>query len=133
VIGGGLVGLESADFLAAQGVQVTVVEMLDEIGGDMDPLAKAVLTARLRERQVKVHTSTKVLRITKTAAIAQKNEQEISLPLETVVVAVGVQANRTLPNALAESDLEIHVIGDAVKPRKALEAIWEGFEIGNKV
>jgi 2,4-dienoyl-CoA reductase-like NADH-dependent reductase (Old Yellow Enzyme family)/thioredoxin reductase len=133
VIGGGLVGLESADFLAAQGVQVTVVEMLDEVGGDMDPLAKAVLTARLRERQVKVQTSTKILRLTKTAAIAQKDEQEISLPLETVVVAVGVQANRTLPNALAKSNLEIHVIGDAVKPRKALEAIWEGFEIGNMV
>jgi 2,4-dienoyl-CoA reductase (NADPH2) len=76
---------------------------------------------------------TKVKRLTEDTLIAQQVGQEISLPIETVVIAVGVRANRELPEALAHSDLEIYTIGDAVEPRKALEAIWEGFAIGNKV
>lgn len=133
VIGGGLVGLEAADSLAAQGVKVTLVEMLDQVGGDMDPLAKAMLNKRLNKRGVEIHTGTKVLRLTEREAIVQQAGEEIAFPVETVVIAVGVRPNRTLPDALAESDLEIHVIGDAVEPRQALQAIHEGFVVGNEV
>jgi 2,4-dienoyl-CoA reductase-like NADH-dependent reductase (Old Yellow Enzyme family)/thioredoxin reductase len=133
VIGGGLVGLETADFLATKGIRVTLVEMLPEVGKDMDQLAKAMLSARLRERHVDIHTDTRILRLTKTTAVAEKEGQEVTFPIETIVIAVGVQANRTLPNALAGSDLEIHMIGDAVEPRKALAAIQEGFDIGIRI
>ena len=47
--------------------------------------------------------------------------------------ACQVRANRDLPDALTGGDLEIHTIGDAVEPRKVLDAIWEGFEIGNRI
>jgi 2,4-dienoyl-CoA reductase-like NADH-dependent reductase (Old Yellow Enzyme family)/thioredoxin reductase len=133
VIGGGLVGLETADFLTARGVQVTLVEMIDQVGGDMDPLAKAMLTKRLIWHGVEINTGTKVLRMTGKKAFVQQNDQEFSIPIETVVIAVGVRPDRTLSDALAESDLEVHIIGDAVEPRQALEAIREGFEVGNKV
>jgi len=76
VIGGGLVGLETADFLATRRKRV-VVEMLDEIGGDMDPLARAVLTRRLQERAVMVYTGTKVERVTRDTVVARRNEQEV--------------------------------------------------------
>lgn len=48
-------------------------------------------------------------------------------------MAVGVKANRALPDALSKSDLEMHVIGDTRELRKALEAIQEGFEVGNRI
>jgi hypothetical protein len=48
-------------------------------------------------------------------------------------MAVGVKAKRALPDALAESDLEMQVIGDAREPCKALLAIQEGFEVGNRI
>jgi len=133
VIGGGLVGLETADYLSARGVQITLVEMLPDVGGDMDILAKNMLLKRLKKNDVKLMPDTKVQRLTKDAMIAQQGEEKISLPIETVVIAVGVQANRELSDALAQSDIEIHTIGDAVEPRKVLDAIWEGFEAGNKV
>ncbi|MGD8855315.1 MAG: FAD-dependent oxidoreductase [Chloroflexota bacterium] len=133
VIGGGLVGLETADYLAARGVVVTLVEMLDQVGADIDQLAKAMLLKRLNAHGVKIHTGTKVVGLTKNAALVQQDEEVVSLPIETVVVAVGVRANRTLPDALAGSDRELHIIGDAAEPRRALEAIREGFEAGNKV
>jgi 2,4-dienoyl-CoA reductase-like NADH-dependent reductase (Old Yellow Enzyme family)/thioredoxin reductase len=133
VVGGGLVGLEVADFLAAQGVRVTLVEMLDQVGMDMDPLAKAMLTKRLNARSVKIFTGTKVLRLTEKNAIVQQDEKELSFPVEKVVIAVGVRPNRTLLDALDRNDLEVHIIGDAVESRRALEAIREGFEVGNRV
>jgi S-adenosylhomocysteine hydrolase len=58
------------------------------------------------------------------------NDGENNLPFETVVVAVGARPNRQLAEALDQDELEMRVIGDAVQPRKALEAFWEGFEVG---
>jgi len=133
VIGGGLVGLEVADYLAAQGKRVTLIEMLEEVGSDMDVLAKNMLLKRLKNRDVRIHLNTEVTRLTAELAITQQGEREIHYPIETVVMAVGVRPNQELQKALQGSDMVIHVIGDAVKPRKALEAIWEGFEVGNKI
>jgi 2,4-dienoyl-CoA reductase-like NADH-dependent reductase (Old Yellow Enzyme family)/thioredoxin reductase len=133
VIGGGLVGLEVADLLASRDKTVTLVEMLPEVGGDMDLLAKSMLLGRLQGQNVVIHTSTKVTRFTRDMAFAQQNDCPIQIPIETVVIAVGVRPNRELVDALEQSELEMYVIGDAVQPRKAIEAIWDGFEIGLKI
>ena len=133
VIGGGLVGLEVADLLASQDKRITVVEMLPEVGGDMDLLARAMLLRRLQKQNVTIHTSTKVTRLTRNTAFARQNDGEIQFPIETVILAVGVRPNRELVEALEQSELEMYVIGDAVQPRKALEAIWEGFEVGLRI
>jgi 2,4-dienoyl-CoA reductase-like NADH-dependent reductase (Old Yellow Enzyme family)/thioredoxin reductase len=130
VIGGGLVGLETADYLASQGKHITLVEMLDEVGSDMDPLAKTMITKRLTQHGATVYTKTKIVGLTEDSVLAQQEDQQLSLPYETVVVAVGVRANKELPEALAGSELELHIIGDAAEPRKAIDAIREGFEVG---
>ncbi|MGB6423420.1 MAG: hypothetical protein WBD56_06950 [Anaerolineales bacterium] len=69
----------------------------------------------------------------KNTFIVQQAAKEVVFPIETVIIAVGVLSNRELPDTFHESDLEVYVIGDAVEPRKALDAIREGFEVGNKV
>jgi 2,4-dienoyl-CoA reductase-like NADH-dependent reductase (Old Yellow Enzyme family)/thioredoxin reductase len=133
VIGGGLIGLEVADFLAAQGKRVTLVEMLPEVGADMDMLARAMLLKRLGRYPVELHTGTRVTGLTAAAAIAEKDGQELRFPIETVVLAVGVRSNRDLADGLEGSGLEYHVVGDAVEPRRVLEAIWEAFETAAKL
>jgi 2,4-dienoyl-CoA reductase-like NADH-dependent reductase (Old Yellow Enzyme family)/thioredoxin reductase len=133
VIGGGLVGLECADYLSIRGAQVTLTEMLPEVGSDMDALAKAMLLGRLNKQGVTIHTRTKITGLTKNEAIAQQADKIIRFPIETVIMAVGVRPNRDLAGAIEPSGLEIHVIGDAFQPRKALEAIWEGFDVGLKI
>jgi 2,4-dienoyl-CoA reductase-like NADH-dependent reductase (Old Yellow Enzyme family)/thioredoxin reductase len=133
VVGGGLVGLETADFLASQGKRVTLTEMLEGVGGDMDPLARTLLTRRLGQHGVEIHTGTRVLRLTESTVVARRGDREVVFPCETLVMAVGVRSNRQLSDALAGSDMEIHVIGDALEPRKALEAIREGFEVGRRL
>jgi 2,4-dienoyl-CoA reductase-like NADH-dependent reductase (Old Yellow Enzyme family)/thioredoxin reductase len=129
VVGGGLVGLETADFLASQGRHVEVAEMLDEVGSDMDPLARTMLTRRLAQHGAEMHTGTRIVRLSENAVVARRGGREVVFPCETLVMAVGVRSNRELPEALTGSDTEIHVIGDAREPRKALEAIREGFEV----
>ncbi|MGD8868489.1 MAG: FAD-dependent oxidoreductase [Gemmatimonadales bacterium] len=129
LIGGGLLGLEAADFLAAQGKRVTLVEMRSEVGADMDGLARSMLVGRLQERQVDIHTDTRVTHLTRDAAMAERDGAEIQFPIETVVLAVGVRSNRELADGLEGSGLELHVVGDAVEPRRVLEAIQEAFEV----
>jgi 2,4-dienoyl-CoA reductase-like NADH-dependent reductase (Old Yellow Enzyme family)/thioredoxin reductase len=133
VIGGGLVGLETADFLAAEDRRVTVVEMKPEVGAEMDVLARTMLLNRLRAKRVAIHTDTRVTLLTEGAAIAEQNGHEVRLPFETLVLAVGVRSNRELADALPASGPEFHVVGDARKPRGALEAVWEGFEVAATV
>ncbi len=125
--------METADYLAAQGKRVVVVEMLEGIGGDMDPLARAVLTKRLQDRAVMVYTSTKVERVEDGRVIARRGEQGVVFPAETIVMAVGARSNWELADALQDVPFEVHVIGDAVRPRKALEAIQEGFRVGLEI
>ena len=137
VVGGGLVGLETADYLAAQGRRVTLVEMLPEVGADMDVLARTMLLKRLGDQGVKIHTNVRVRSFTAEAAVAEKisqtDSQEFSFPIETVVVAVGVSANRELADGLEGSGVEYHVVGDAVEPRRVLEAVREAFEVARNL
>lgn len=133
VIGGGLVGLEAADFLSDKGRQITLVEMLPEVGSDMDILAKTMLLGRLEKKGVTIHTQTRVTGLTSQQAITEQSGTKIIFPIETVVLAVGVRSNHTLADELAGSHPETYVIGDAVQPRKALEAIWEGFDVGLRI
>jgi 2,4-dienoyl-CoA reductase-like NADH-dependent reductase (Old Yellow Enzyme family)/thioredoxin reductase len=133
VIGGGLTGLEAADLLAAQGKQVTLVEILPEVGADMDPLARSMLLKRLGERRVEIHRNTRVTRLTAGAAIAEQDGRETRFPIETVVLAVGVLANRELADGLQGSGLDYYVIGDALEPRQVPESIWEAFEVAARL
>jgi 2,4-dienoyl-CoA reductase-like NADH-dependent reductase (Old Yellow Enzyme family)/thioredoxin reductase len=133
VIGGGLTGLEVADLLSAQGKRVRLVEILPEVGVGMDPLARSLLLKRLAERRVEIHPDTRVTRVTADAAAAEHDGEETHFPIETVVLAVGLRANRELADGLAGSGLDCHVIGDALEPGQVPEAVWEGFEVATRL
>ena len=131
LVGGGLVGLEAADYLSARGIEVILVEMLEEVGTDLDPLPRTMLLKRLEKQGVEIHTGTRVLRVSPEGSAVEKGGQEARLPCETLILAVGVEPNRALARELEDSGREIHLVGDARDPRGAGEAIWEGFQAGN--
>ena len=144
IVGAGTAGLETAEHLAKQGVSSIVVKRKPEVGGKLDPLARAVLLKRLKSMGVEVRTGVEVVRFEndeegQTAVVArpyphQEDAPEMRFPAETVVIALGLRPDRSLAEALeAQGGPEVHIIGDHVEPREALEAVWEGFEIGNKV
>jgi len=134
VVGGGLIGCETALYLAQQGKKLTVVEILDSVMRDMYTANRMHLLKLLADANVKVLTEGKVLEITdKGIIIADKHNKRSTLPADTVVLAVGMDSNDGFSGTLADKIPEVYSIGDCVEPRKIMEAIWEGFRIARLI
>ena len=134
VIGGGLVGCETADYLSSQGKNVTLVEMLKHTARDIGPAARFFLRKRLKERQVKILTQTTVKSISDDAVVVDTPgvEQRIG-PFDTIVLAAGATSINELEAQLKGQVPEIYVIGDAVKPGKILSAVEKAAGVGLKL
>ncbi|NLJ56365.1 MAG: FAD-dependent oxidoreductase [Firmicutes bacterium] len=134
IIGGGLVGSETADFLAEQGREVTVLEMLPEIATDMQDVVRQFLMDRLYHFGVDIETETTVREITADGVKAIQDGQEVRLEgYDNIVIATGIQSVRGLEEQLKGKVPELHIIGDAAEPRKAIDAIEEGAALAVKL
>jgi pyruvate/2-oxoglutarate dehydrogenase complex dihydrolipoamide dehydrogenase (E3) component len=134
VIGGGLVGCDVADFLVDKGNNVTIVEMLDDIAIEMEPWSKIYFFERIVKNRIKVITGATVDEVTeKGVVISDKTHERKLLESDIIVLAAGAIANRNLTNSLKGIASELYVIGDARKPRKAIDAIREGSHIAREI
>jgi 2,4-dienoyl-CoA reductase-like NADH-dependent reductase (Old Yellow Enzyme family)/thioredoxin reductase len=125
VIGGGMVGVETAEFLADKGKKVSVFEMTDAVLGDMSPVLKPVLLDHVSKTTIKILTGQKVLEIKDHTVIT---DMQTTDDVDTVVLAIGYKSNIELILQLQEKNINYKVIGDAVKPRRIYQAVKEGFE-----
>jgi NAD(H)-dependent 7beta-hydroxy-3-oxo-delta4-cholenoic acid oxidoreductase len=138
IIGGGMVGCELADVLGGSADnpmdganEVTLIEMLPDIASDEVPAARTLLMQRLREKEVKIVTGATVKEIIEDGVVITKDGKEETISGQShVVLACGVRSVDALSNSLMDKVSEVHVIGDAKEPRRALEAIAEGAQIG---
>ncbi|MFQ6075048.1 MAG: FAD-dependent oxidoreductase [Candidatus Bathyarchaeia archaeon] len=129
VAGGGLVGCETAVYLARKGRKVTIAEMLGNVAIGTPRANRDHLLKMLAESGVTVLTNTVLLEITDEGAVVldkQCNERK-TLKADTVVLSLGLKPNRELLEALEGSVSELYAIGDCVEPRKIIHAIWEAF------
>ena len=134
IVGGGTVGCETADLLGEHLHQVTIVEMLPEIASDVPLSARYFLLQRLKEYGVQVETGAKVKEFLEDGVIAEKNGQQIHLVgFDTIALAMGVKSVNTLKKKLEGKIAELYIIGDAVTPRKAIDAIEEGARVALKL
>jgi len=142
ILGGGSVGCETADFLASSGdnlitgsTTVTILEMQRNVAMDMAIQSRHLLMQRLREKGVRIITSCKVEEILDDNAlkITKDGGEEIMHHADHIVLALGTKAVNNLSEVLKEKVYEIHVIGDAKRPRTILEAIAEGAEIAQTI
>jgi 2,4-dienoyl-CoA reductase-like NADH-dependent reductase (Old Yellow Enzyme family)/thioredoxin reductase len=130
IVGGGLVGLETAVYLTEQGLCVTLVEMLNTLGQGLSPIRLMLLTDRLIKAGSNIITEAKVLSIEKGMVQLEVPTGRITLgPFETVVLATGYESDQSLTKAIGRGT-PLKVIGDARQPRTIYEAIREGFECG---
>ncbi len=127
VLGGGLVGLEVAEFLAERDVPVTVVEMLDEIGGGLGDLRKICVLEALAAEGVEQLTGTTVTAVRNGSIVVEQGGLTREVPCDTVVLALGSRPDDHTPLArhCARRGIAYHVVGDAVRARRALDAIAE--------
>jgi NADH dehydrogenase FAD-containing subunit len=94
-----------------------------------------LLMRRLREKGVTVMASATVKQITDDGAVVErKGREETIAGMKYVVLACGTRKPvDALRDTLADRVLEVHVIGDAKEPRRALEAIAEGSKVGRAI
>lgn len=133
ILGAGLVGCETADYLSEQGRDVIIVEVLPETATGVDADTKTYFSLRFQKKGVKVHTGTELRRVERKTAILEKNKEEMRIPVETVVFAVGAEPNEGLYAELMSSGLSKVRVGDCVQPRSILEAVQEGFQAGRGI
>ena len=131
VIGGGLVGLETADTLASAGCEVTILEMKDSIGSDLGSLRKIAVMMKMQQLNVKMLTNSKVCKFTEEGIVL---EDGTVVPCSCAVFAVGFHSNDShLAEACEKKQIPFHVIGDAKAARRAIDAVAEGFEVGRQI
>ena len=162
IIGGGAVGCETALLLArigtispetlyflfenqaetpetlypliTRGIQeITIMEMMAKIGRDIGASTRWSVLQDIHRRGVRSQLSSKAVEITPESVVFEKEGQTSSLPARTVVLAIGVEPVNDLYEEFKDQVEEIYLIGDAKKPRKALEAVREGLEVGLKI
>jgi 2,4-dienoyl-CoA reductase-like NADH-dependent reductase (Old Yellow Enzyme family)/thioredoxin reductase len=136
VVGGGMVGCETAEHLLqrAKGITgVTVLEMLDRLANDVSPTYRPFFLARLKKEGIRMIPGAKVVEITGKGVKVSQAEESRLLEADAVVLAVGSKADPKAVDALKGIVPETYVIGDCVSPRMIREAMEEGFLTGRKI
>jgi thioredoxin reductase len=136
VIGGGLVGIETAEFLASKGKKVTVLEMKEEVMKELGSLRKIATQMALAKLPVTIQTSAMCKKIGDHKVFAKKGEEELCFDADTVVLATGSVSNDA--NALIEAckklNIPYYVVGDAKKaPGMAIDAIADAYKAVLKI
>ncbi len=134
IIGGGLVGVETADLLGEHGHRVTIVEMLPQIAGEENGAVRHFLFERLQSHGVTMLSGARVKQILADGIVYERDGAEHRLEgFDSVVLALGAASYQPLAEALRGKVPELYEIGDAVRARSALEAIYEGFKLAARL
>ncbi len=130
VCGGNAVGCETAELLAKQGNRVTLVEMLDKVGIDIEPVCMLALSEGMTACEVSILAGNKVVEIGKRGVtVVDKQGQSRTLPADRVVLALGVTSVNDLVPQLTGKVPALYTIGDAEKPAKVHDAIAAGYAL----
>lgn len=132
VIGGGLVGCETALWLADQGKKVTIVARNDVANGVFHA-NRTMLLDLLRYRNVVIRTSATIETIGGGRVVISSDEhRQESIGCDTVALAAGLQPRRELHAALRTELCEVYSIGDCKEPLRIMDAIWDGYHVASR-
>ena len=136
VVGGGLVGCETALWLAEQGKNVTIVEALDRLMAVNGPLCHAnkdMLERLLPYHGVEAITAARVTGYRGGILHASCGGEEREIACDSVILAVGYQEEDSLYRQLEFDVPELYLLGDARKVSNIMYAIWDAFEVANHI
>lgn len=136
VIGGGLVGCETAVGYAQAGKTVTVIEALPDILSAGIPVPESneqMLRDLLAEGKVAIKTASRLSAVTETGVTLSTPNGEETLEADTVVLAVGFTPRPSLADDLLGSGLEVYPVGDGVKVGSVMTAVAAGYTVGRRI
>jgi 2,4-dienoyl-CoA reductase-like NADH-dependent reductase (Old Yellow Enzyme family)/thioredoxin reductase len=130
VVGGGLIGCELAVHLAGKGLRVTIVEAQDDIARDTPIQNKMALLKLLREANVRIVLRAKPVEVRDGFLVVEVNGVRENLKANSIILSIGRGKVDQLWWRLKGRVGELHIIGDAVKPGKIIDAVMDGFRVG---
>jgi 2,4-dienoyl-CoA reductase-like NADH-dependent reductase (Old Yellow Enzyme family)/thioredoxin reductase len=133
IIGGGMVGAETANHLSNHGKQVTLVEMLPDIATEIPNINRMALLQDLEKNKVRILVNTTVKDILADGAVVVKDCVTETISADTVIVAAGIKPNNDLEVELTGKPYKVVTIGDANKVAKVMEALEAGYLAGMQV
>lgn len=134
IMGGGAVGCETADHLLHMGKEVTIVEALPELARDAEASQRFFLLRRLKDLGIREHLNTTIVEVLQDGVLCQSRGKRVELRgFDTIVSALGFVSDNSLVKSISDARAEIHVIGDALEPSTALEAIRDAQVLARSV
>ena len=130
VIGGGMVGCETAEYLAARGCKVSVIEMMDKIAAGESTTILPTLLENYKTYGVEQYPSHKVKEFRMNAVVCEnKDGAEVTIPCDYIVLAMGARSNAFDAAALEAAGIPVYSIGDAAgKAADISNAIRTGYD-----
>ena len=130
VIGGGMVGCETAEYLAARGCKVSVIEMMDKIAAGESTTILPTLLENYKTYGVEQYPSHKVKEFRMDAVVCEnKDGAEVTIPCDYIVLAMGARSNEFDTVALEAANIPVYAIGDAAgKAADISNAIRTGYD-----
>ena len=136
IVGGGLVGCETALWLRQQGKKVTIVEALDKILAVNGPLChtnKDMLERLVPYRGIQVVAGARVKEYRNGILTADTADGEKPIPCDSVILAVGYREEDSLYRQIEFDVPELYLLGDAKKVSNIMYGIWDAFEVANHI
>ena len=135
VIGGGMVGCETAEYLAERGCKVSVVEMMDKIAAGESSTILPTLLENYKTYGVAQYPGHKVKEFKLDAVVCEnKDGAEVTIPCDYIVLAMGARSNEFDASALEAAGVTVYAIGDAAgKAADIANAIRTGYDTACKI
>ncbi len=135
VVGGGAVGLDVVEFFAPRKAEISIIEMMDQIGRDLDPVTKNDTKTMMKKYHVAQLTGTALQEVRASSFLLKNAGGEFELPFDYGFVCLGMRANgrlfETLSEGFASDPVEVVNIGDSKRARRMIDGTYEGRNIVN--
>lgn len=134
IVGGGQIGCETADFLLDQRKKITILEMTENVAYDMSKRARKLVLDKLTKGGVEIIKRALVTEISDSEMTYESMGLKQKLrDFDHVILAVGTVSDSALSREVGEMDVPVFSVGDCVSPRRAIEAIRDGFEVALEI
>ncbi|MGE5761528.1 MAG: FAD-dependent oxidoreductase, partial [Gemmatimonadota bacterium] len=129
IVGSGMTGLETAEVVLSGGHQVTVVEMLPQIGTGAEPIVLGDLMHRLAPYHPDYLPGHRLVRITPDGVDLEclATQQPVSVPADTVILALGVRPRADVVEGFTAAFPEARFVGDSVRGGRIVDATQDAY------
>lgn len=127
ILGGGLVGCESALYLSGLGKDVVIVEMKNDWAADSYFMHKNAMIRAMRDTNIKIHVSTKAKAVTAEGLVCETLDGEVTLEADSILLAAGMKADRAVAEDFYNTAPRVFEVGDCIRPGRVVDAVTIGY------